>query len=137
MPSLTISRTLDAPPPQVWQAWTDPVSLASWIWPEEHAATCDIDLRVGGRYRIESPTIGIAVSGDYAAVDPDKRLAFTWRWDGEDEESLVTVTLQAADKGTDLVVQHEGLATEESRANHEQGWRDCLDRLPDFLAPLV
>jgi hypothetical protein len=29
---------------------------------------------------------------------------------------------------------HGGFATEESRDEHIQGWTDCLDRLPEYLA---
>jgi uncharacterized protein YndB with AHSA1/START domain len=128
---LTVRRTLPAPADRVWRALTEPKALAAWFWPERYETTAEVDLRTGGRYRIEGkPT---AVSGEYLDVDPVTRLAFTWRWDGEEHESLVTMTLsETGDGGTELVVVHARLP-EADVANHAQGWNDCLDRLPGYL----
>jgi uncharacterized protein YndB with AHSA1/START domain len=89
---------------------------------------------VGGRYRIESPVVGLAVSGTYVAVEEPQRLALTWRWDGEDQDTLVTLTLAADEDGTTLAIEHDNFATEAVRTEHVEGWSDCLDRLPGHLA---
>ena len=85
-------------------------------------------------YRVESPVTQMAVSGEYLTIEEPRRIRFTWRWDGEDEETLVSVTLAAAGDGTDLTLVHDRFGSEEARTNHVQGWQDCLDRLPDHLA---
>lgn len=131
---LHLSRTLPHPADRVWRALTDPVALAAWLWPARFATTAEVDLRVGGRYRIAGPGVGFAVAGEYVAVEPPRRLVFTWQWDGEEDETLVTVELTAAGAGTELVLVHERFADDAQRDEHAKGWSDCLGRLPDWLA---
>ena len=131
--SLTIERELAAEPLEVWRALTDPRRLAWWFWPPRFEPAVETDARLGGSYRIASETVGIAVAGRYEAVDPPSRLAFTWRWDGEDEETLVTVLLVGSAEGTSVIVSHEGFADPTTRDEHAQGWQDCLERLPAAL----
>ena len=135
--TLQLKRHVPAGRERVWQAWTDPAELARWYWPASFATECSVDLRVGGRFRIASATAGMAVSGEFAAVEPPGRLVHTWQWDGEDLETLVTVEFLArADGGTDVVVTHERFTDAGDSANHAQGWNDCLGRLTahDFSA---
>jgi uncharacterized protein YndB with AHSA1/START domain len=131
---LHIRRTLTAPPDRVWRALTDPAALAAWFWPRRFAPTAEVDLRVGGRYRIAGPGVGLAVAGEYVTVEPPQRLVFTWRWDGEPDETLVTVVLTANGEHTDLAVTHERFTGDAQRDDHAKGWSDCLDRLPAWLA---
>jgi uncharacterized protein YndB with AHSA1/START domain len=132
MTSLELTRTLAAPPERVWRALTDPQALAGWFWPHLDN-TVEVDLRLGGRYRITGPKAGIAVSGRYLEVEPPKRLAFTWQWDGESEQSRVTLELSATAGGTALTLVHDRFPDEATRDLHAQGWNDCLDRLPSWL----
>jgi uncharacterized protein YndB with AHSA1/START domain len=131
---LHLRRTLPFPPERIWRALTDPAALAAWFWPARFATTAEVDLRVGGRYRIDGPGVGMAVTGEYLAVEPPQRLAFTWRWDGAAAETLVTIELTPADPGTELVLVHERFTDDGDRDNHAKGWSDCLDRLPGWLA---
>jgi len=130
MTEMRIHRRLAVPVQRVWRSWTDPVELAAWFWPSRFGTTCSIDLRVGGAFRIDGVEVGMAVSGEYVEVEEPTTLSFTWRWDGDDEETLVTLNLTPTDAGTELDLMHERFATEQSAAEHEQGWNDCLDRLP-------
>jgi uncharacterized protein YndB with AHSA1/START domain len=132
---LVLQRGLAAPPDRVWRALTDPAALAGWFWPSRLDPAAEVDLEVGGRYRIAGPGAGIAVAGEYVELAPPRRLACTWSWDGEDDETLVTVELApSGEGGTELVLRHEGFADEATRDDHVQGWTDCLDRLPGWLA---
>lgn len=134
MTALEISRSFTAPPERVWWALTDPAALAAWFWPERFGTTAEVDLRPGGRFRIAGPLVGMAVSGEYAEVVPPDHLVFSWQWDGEDERTLVTVELTATASGTDLRLVHDRFADDATRDSHAQGWSDCLDRLPAWLA---
>ncbi|GIJ45158.1 hypothetical protein Val02_20440 [Virgisporangium aliadipatigenens] len=133
MTELLITRDLAFPVERVWRAFTDPSALAAWFWPQRFAPTAEADVRVGGRYRIDGPAVGMAVSGEYRTVDPPRLLVFTWQWDGENESTLVTIALTPAQDGTQLTLRHEAFDSEEARDEHDQGWRDCLDRLPGWL----
>jgi uncharacterized protein YndB with AHSA1/START domain len=134
MTELRLQRSLPYPAERVWRALTDPTALAAWFWPERFATVAQVDLRVGGRYRIAGPGAGMAVSGEYRTVEPPHRLVFTWCWDGETDETLVTVELAADPAGTRLSLRHERFAGDTERDEHAKGWADCLDRLPPWLA---
>lgn len=134
MPSLTIDRDFDADPTRVWTALTDSGELAQWFWPPRLATSVETDVRPGGRYRIASEVGEMAVAGEYRAVEPPQRLSGTWRWDGEDADTVVTIDLRPTATGTRLRLVHDGFADAEARDVHAQGWQDCLERLPAHLA---
>ena len=134
MSSLTVTRTLAAPPERVWAALTSP-QIAHWLWPSAWNTRAEVDLRVGGSYSIGSDVAQLVVSGNYVSVQPFRRVVQTWRWDGEEQETLVTISLAPNDDGaTELTVVHDRFHSPEERENHVQGWIDCLERLPWFLA---
>jgi uncharacterized protein YndB with AHSA1/START domain len=133
---LRIERILTAAPEQVFRALTDPDALAAWFWPADFETTVTADPRPGGRFRIAAtggPFAGTAIEGSYTVVEPPHRLTFTWRWDGDDAQTLVTIELAATPAGTALTLGHDGFADEADRDNHAIGWSDCLDRLPAWL----
>jgi uncharacterized protein YndB with AHSA1/START domain len=134
MTALRLERRLAAPQGRVWAALTDPAELAAWFWPARATPTAEVDLRVGGRFRIVGPGMGIAVSGVYRTVEVPRRLAFTWQWDGDPTETFVTVDLVPDQDGTLLTIRHEGFVHGADRDAHAEGWADCLGRLPDRLA---
>ena len=134
MPSLTIERDYDALPARVWDALTDRSELARWFWPPRLATSAETDPRSGGRYRIASDVGEMAAEGEYRVFAPPEHLAFTWRWDGEDDETLVTIDLRPTGAGTHLRLLHDGFPDGETRDVHAQGWQDCLERLPVHLA---
>jgi uncharacterized protein YndB with AHSA1/START domain len=134
MADLELRRGLDAPVDRVWYALTDADAIAGWFWPPRFQTSASVDPRVGGRYRIDGSAAGIAVGGEYLAVDPPHQLCFDWQWDGEAERTVVTVTLRGSGHGTAMLLQHAGFADEATRDQHDLGWSDCLDRLPEWLS---
>lgn len=130
--TITVSRTVPAPPDQVFAAWTDVDRLAAWWWPQLDGTTYDVEARQGGRFRIQSPVIAATVSGVYTEVDPPRRLAFTWVWqdDGEPEsgEDAVAVTFEPDGAGTLVTVEHAS-AEHLPDGGAEQGWNDVMERL--------
>jgi uncharacterized protein YndB with AHSA1/START domain len=75
-----------------------------------------------------------SLSGVYQQVDRPHLLVFTWRWDGQDEETLVRLELRAIKGGAELLLTHERFLSEESKKEHAQGWEGCLARLPGALS---
>jgi uncharacterized protein YndB with AHSA1/START domain len=134
MSSLHINRTLAADVERVWAAVTDADALAAWFWPSRLGPKVSADVRVGGSFRIDATLGGFAVSGTYHEVTPPTRLVMSWRWDGEADESVVTIELTARGESTELKLRHDRIASDEARDQHAQGWYDCLDRLGGWLA---
>lgn len=101
-------------------------------------ALAEVDLRVGGRYRLgmRAPD-GAAVyvcTGVYREVTPPSRLVYTWAWEGQDgPETLVTVEFLDRGGATEVVLTHEGFADAGSRDQHATGWNGCLGSLARTL----
>jgi len=139
-PSLTLARRFAASPEKVYAAWADPEKLVQWFGPgavEPGSVKADIDLRVGGRYRISFNAKGEynQVGGVYREVVPNERLVFTWAWHSTPErESLVTVSVKPDGAGSLLTFHHAQFVDATARDNHERGWTDLLGKLEDFLA---
>lgn len=134
--SLRIERTYNASPEQVFAALTDPDKVKQWFAPDPSmdVPIAEFDLRVGGEYRIVMKGEQVfSVGGSFKEITPPDRLVFTWAWEGDPAESIVTYELAAQDGQTALTLTHEKLSDAESTAKHEHGWNACLDRLPEVL----
>ncbi len=134
-PALEIRRTVPAPRERVFDAWTRPEEVRRWSAPGPMSvAVAEIDLTVGGRYRIEMQAPDGArhvVGGTYREIDPPRRLVYNWTWEDQPEtrDSLVTVEFHERGTSTEIVLRHERLPSDESRVRHEHGWTGCLDNL--------
>lgn len=132
-----VSKLLAATPEEVFDAWTDPESLAIWFLPGPvRVGPVEIDLRVGGRYRIvvtgESQH---EMSGEYLEIARPNRLVFTWYSAGTGgAETLVTIEFEARGSRTELILTHEQLPDRQAAAQHESGWSNILDALGSHLA---
>ena len=138
---LHLERVLPASPGRIFALNTEPQLLAQWWGPNGFSVpSIELDARVGGRYRIEmQPPDGDAffLSGEYRAVEPGTRLAYTFRWepaDPDDRETVVVLSLQALGEEAALTVDQGDFATEERRDLHVQGWSESIDRLEDLIA---
>ena len=129
MSSLRIDRTLPAPTVRVWRALTDGAELSAWFWPPRLQARAGIDAVPGGALRIRSEVADLGISGTVTAVEEERSLSSTWRWDGEESETRVTIELAPEAGGTRVTVRHDGFADDQAAAEHVTGWTDCLDRL--------
>lgn len=127
---LRLTREFDVDRTRIFAAWTDPGLLGRWFWPETFETRYSVDLRVGGEFRFSSPKMQMGVSGTFREVVADSRLVYTWAWDGDDRETLVTVEFADVSEGTRVTLVHERFDSAEERDQHAQGWNDCIDRLP-------
>ncbi len=134
--TLRITRTFAAPREKVFRAWTDPNELKKWWGPVGYASpTAEMDLRVGGKYRLGMRRLpegdSFYLIGIYREVRPPEKLVYTWRWESEPErgETLVTVEFRARSSSTEVVVTHELFPNQKMRDDHDKGWNRCLDWL--------
>jgi uncharacterized protein YndB with AHSA1/START domain len=138
--SLSLVKTIKAAPEKVYAAWTEPETLKRWMAPRDDmtVAVAETDLRIGGRWRIlmREPDGGKHdVFGVYRALDPGRKLAFTWSWKGAPEDAtLVTIDLREIAGGTELTLTHTKFADEAQRDRHNMGWTGCVGRLEKLFS---
>jgi uncharacterized protein YndB with AHSA1/START domain len=114
--------------------------MQQWFCPGggRHAQV-SLDPRPGGMYRIEmrgtseagEPLPTSVAEGVYTEVLAKEKLQFTWQdtWN-PGNTSLVTVTFQDADAGTQVTVLHEKIVGD---GKYEQGWARGLDEMTTIL----
>lgn len=139
--SLRLSRTIRADLATVFEAWTEPEQLRQWSAPEGMTvAAAEVDLRVGGRYRIrmKNPDGEIFTAvGEYREIDYPNRLVYTWGWEETGNNHYETrVTVEFFDRGgaTEVVLTHELFPDAELAGKHTEGWTSCLNRLQGLFA---
>ena len=121
--TLRIERLIDAPPEAVFHAWTTKEAMEEW-YARRHddvARVIELDLRVGGRYRIEWGPAGekpYVENGVYLELDPPRQLAGDRRrcerptatpW----ADTTVTVVFEEEDGKTRLTLVHENFPSHE------------------------
>ncbi len=140
--SLSLRRVLRASPERVFRAWTRADDLKRWFAAAEGYTTpiAEVDLRVGGRYRIGMQAPGShelsVATGTYEEIVPPSRLVLTWRWEHEGSAApttRLTLEFRPHPEGTEFVLVHEGLLDETMREQHAAGWTGCLDSLERLI----
>jgi len=141
--ALRLEREFDAPPEEVFDAWTSPEVLRRW-WapaPTWESPGCEVDLRVGGRYRLtmregEGGQLH-AVAGEYREIDRPRRLVYTWCWEAGGMNpglvTLVTVDFIALGERTRVVLEHAGLESEALLTRHRAGWEGAMNNLRERI----
>lgn len=141
---LVVTRTFNGPPRLVFEAWTKPELFRQWWVPKSMGMSlrsCEMDVRVGGKYRLEFEPDGVAFFGTYKEVTPPSRLV--WTNEEDDEGSVTTVTFEEIG-GKTLLVVHELYPSKEALDAAGTGAADAmvetfeqLDELLDTLGASV
>jgi uncharacterized protein YndB with AHSA1/START domain len=124
----------------VFGFFTDPAKLARWWGPQGFVVPdLQFEPRVGSSYRIEmQPPEGEAffLVGEFRAVEPPARLAFTFRWEDPDPDDVETVAdLSFSERGdaTEVVLTQGPFRTEARLELHRGGWTDSFEKLEALL----
>ena len=136
--SVNISKAINAPIEQVFDAWLDPLMLSRFILPAPGMAQPQVenDAREGGRFSIimQVGDERIPHSGTYLALERPHHLSFSWESPYSTDDSIVTLRFEAIDSSTTRVdLSHINFINEEARANHEGGWSNILDQLDQLI----
>lgn len=138
-PNISITRTFDASPDNVFEAWTDPVQFGRWFGTESTTVEdVKIDPRVGGEWSarmILGDGTEITWHGRYLEVAAPHRLVLSLSDRPGDEFERVTVDLKKVDRGTEMLfTQSGGHMPPENYAQAEEGWRSFFDDLSKGLS---
>jgi len=97
---IRMTRLFDAPRALVFDAMTKPEHIRNWwgnLGPGYSVPVCEVDLRVGGKWRFVNQTPGgesAAFYGEYREIAPPDRVVFTEFFEPfPDTESVVTAVL--------------------------------------------
>ncbi len=137
---LVVERLLDAPVAVVWRALATREEMSRWYFelaefkPEEgfefqFVVACD-GVRYDHRCKITD-------------VIPEKRIAYTWRYEGFEGDSLVSFELVAEGAKTRLVLTHDGIESfpktpSFSRESFIEGWTQIIgSSLKDYAENAV
>ena len=119
--------TIDAPPETVFRLLTDPVQYVRW-----KGKLAELEPQPGGKFRVEFASTKDIAAGKYVEVIRDRRVVFTWGWEGNDMvppgSSTVEIDLEPAGSGTRLRLVHRGLPFD-AVTRHSDGWDYFLPRL--------
>lgn len=131
---LFVSRIVRAPRETVFATWTDPELVRRWWGPPPFTCpAAEIDLRIGGAYRLANLGLDgnvIWISGTFTHVEPLTALSYSWQLSThEPPPSLVHVLFSDHEDGTLIEIHHERFATQAIRDEHADGWEGCLSRL--------
>ena len=138
---LVVTRTFNGPARIVFEAWTKPEMLKRWWIPKSTGMallSCELDVRVGGRYRFEISHVEaakpMAFFGKYIEVIPNARLV--WTNEENDQGAVTTVTFEEKG-GKTLLVLHELYPSKEaldaSIAGMEGGMEETFAQLDELL----
>jgi uncharacterized protein YndB with AHSA1/START domain len=138
-----LQRRFRASPEKIFQAWTRTAALREWWCPPGWVAEeIEIDLRVGGSWRIAMARAGggdgVSISGQFLEVRPPERLVYSWRWNGafpDMRETTVILELRGSEEETLLTLRHEDFADAGLRQQHRTGWIAACDRLDRLVTP--
>jgi uncharacterized protein YndB with AHSA1/START domain len=146
--TLVVRRVLKATPELAFETWTSAEHIQQWMRPEPgmEIPLASMDLRVGGKYRIQMKTADgdfCTAVGEFREVKAPERLVYTWDYeqDGsgaefgavEGKTSLITVEFLKRGERTEFVLTHSRFATVESRDNHARGWGKGVESFAKFV----
>jgi uncharacterized protein YndB with AHSA1/START domain len=139
---LVVTRTFNAPPSMVYRAWSQPELFQRWWVPKSapgvSLVSCQMDVRTGGRYRLEFGAAGsdtMAFYGKYLEVVPNERIV--WTNDEGEEGAITTVTFKDEGGRTSLTfheVYPSKEALEEALQSGAAALPEQLDQLDELLS---
>jgi uncharacterized protein YndB with AHSA1/START domain len=108
---IVIAREFDAPKHLVYKAYTTPELVSRW-WPGRRGTmrSCEIDLRVGGKWRYVMGARGdfeVAFHGEFSEIVPNERLVTTEVYEGAPpglEDPINIVTFEESGGRTTLTI---------------------------------
>ena len=133
---LVVEHVLNAPVATVWTAITNKEGFKHWYFDVD-----DFRPQVGFQFQFSGEDKGVTFLHHCKVMEvvPEKKLAYSWRYEGYEGDSLVTWELFPEGQGTRVKLTHAGLETfpqlpSFARQNFEKGWTEIIGTsLKSFL----
>ncbi len=142
MHEFKIDVTIDASLPFVFAAFHEPEYLSEWFAPGDCSVTQIMsDFKEGGRYRIKmmDPSgIEMSLTGEYVTILANEQLSFSWAWEDDIDESVMTsvdIHFEKTDEdNVRLVLIQQGFLNKQECDQHNYAWMSCLEKLAVLAA---
>ena len=123
--ALVIERTFNAPVGRVWEALTEVKKMRHWYFDLK-----EFEPKVGFEFSFVGENEGrkFVHLCEITEVEVDKKLAYSWRYEGYGGKSFVTFELFSENDKTRVKLTHEGLETfpannpDFAKENFAGGW---------------
>ena len=143
---IRMTRVFDAPRDLVFEAHSSCEHMRNWWGPRKYeVASCEIDFRAGGRWRIVHRGPGDeedqGFRGEFREIVRPERIVWTFEWEGMPGHiSEETLTLEEQDGKTLLtaVAQYSSVEDRDGmlQSGMEAGARETYERLDEYLEVL-
>jgi uncharacterized protein YndB with AHSA1/START domain len=136
--TLVVEREMPHPPEKIWRALTQAPLIEEWLMRN------DFEPVVGRKFNFRStpmPHWNGVVDCEVLAVEPNKRLSYSWNSSGDEAGRLTTVvtwTLTAIKGGTRVRMEQSGFRPEDE-GNYQgasYGWQKYIGGLERVVAGL-
>jgi uncharacterized protein YndB with AHSA1/START domain len=119
MPEVVRSVEIQAAPSAVWRWFESQQALRQWLRPD-----VDIDLVVGGSFRMLGEDEKTWISGTVLELVPEGRLVLSWLEEGTGwvHPGRLVIELTAIPSGTKVTLVHDGFA-----GIGKPGWRITVE----------
>ena len=145
---ILIEREFDAPKHLVYKAYTTPELVSRW-WAGRRGEveTCEIDLRVGGKWRYAMVAKGgfqVAFHGRFSEIVPNERIVTTEVYEGappglEDPINIVTFAEQDGRTTLSILMQVESREVRDMilESGMETGLQEGMDIFEELLSEMT
>src|SRR5690606_30498745 len=126
---IIVERVYNAPISKVWKAITDKTEMKNWYFD-----LAEFKAEVGFKFQFmggteENQFLHLC---EVTEVVPEKKISYSWRYDGYEGNSFVTFELFGEGNNTRLKLTHRDLETfpdkeDFARTNFEKGWDYILN----------
>jgi uncharacterized protein YndB with AHSA1/START domain len=124
--SLDVSLEVLLPHPveEVWSVLTDGAAISEWLM-----EAVGFEPRVGARFRLRTQNLARSgwIAAEVLALDPPRRMVWSWTPDGDGPASSVTFSLTPEPDGTRLALAHRGEADPIVAARLRDGWPSRIE----------
>lgn len=147
--TFVIERSYPVPVERVFAAFADPGKKRQWFFEgnDHEVEEFQMDFKVGGhdrarlRFKEGTPIAGRVITNEsmYEDIVPNHRVVSAYSMSLDEKRftaALVTIQFLPTEKGTDLIVTHQGAYFEGIQGPQmlEHGWNTLVDRLGKYLA---
>jgi uncharacterized protein YndB with AHSA1/START domain len=130
-PAIVIERIFKAPAAKIWKALTDKTEMKKWYFD-----LSEFKAELGFKFQfVGGPPDGIQYLHlcEITEVIPNKKLSYSWRYDGYTGISYVSFELIELGENTKLILKHSGLESfpkenpDLAKHNFEEGWNHIIN----------